>query len=128
MSLVIGKPCGRIDGTVKVTGEASYAADLTLPGMLYGKVLGSPYAHARIIKVHLEQARMLPGVKAAITGRDFPFLHGECMIITPFLAIDKARYIGEPVVAVAAESLAIAEEALRLVEVEYEELPAVLDP
>ncbi len=112
MSGVIGKPFERIDGLVKVTGQASYTADLTFPGMLHGRVLGSPYAHARIKAVNLERARKLPGVRAVITGRDFPYLHGECIINIPFLAIDTVRYIGEPVVAVAADDLEIADEAL----------------
>lgn len=128
MNSSIGTPCLRVDGLVKVTGQASYTADLSLPGMLHGKVLGSPYAHARIKAVRLEKARSLPGVQAVITGRDFPFLHGECIINIPFLAIDKVRYLGEPVVAVAADDLEIADQALELVEIDYEELPAVFDP
>jgi CO/xanthine dehydrogenase Mo-binding subunit len=128
MSSTIGEPFLRIDGAVKATGQALFTADLSLTGMLHGKVLGSPCAHARIKAVNLEKAKSLPGVKAVITGKDFPFLHGECIINIPFLAIDKVRYIGEPVVAVAAEDPAIAEQALELVEIEYEELPAVFDP
>ncbi len=128
MSAVIGKPLFRIDGSVKVTGQATYVADLSLSGMLHGKVLRSPYAHARIKGINLEKARSLVGIKMVITGRDFPFLHGEGIVNIPFLAADKVRYIGEPVVAVAAEDLTIAEEALDLVEIEYEELPAVFDP
>ncbi|MFB3886477.1 MAG: xanthine dehydrogenase family protein molybdopterin-binding subunit [Thermodesulfobacteriota bacterium] len=128
MSFRVGDPVVRVDGLAKVTGQASYAADLSMPGMLYGKVLGSPYPHAKIKAVRLEKARELPGVRAVAAGRDFPYLHGECIIDIPFLAIDKVRYVGEPVVAVAAEDLATAERALGLVEVEYEELPAVFDP
>ena len=128
MSVAVGDPCVRIDGLAKATGQASYIDDLSLPGMLYGKMLGSPYAHARIKAVHLETARRLPGVQAVVTGRDFPYLHGEAIINIPFLAIDKVRYVGEPVVAVAAVDLATAQEALQLVEVKYEELPPVFDP
>ena len=127
MSLKIGDPVVRVDSAAKVTGQAAYAADLSFAGMLYGKVLGSPFAHARIKRVSTEKARALPGVRAVVTGKDFPHLHGECIINIPFLAMDKVRYIGEPVVAVAAEDIATAEYALRLVEVEYEELPAVFD-
>ncbi len=128
MGSFIGERLTRIDGIVKASGHAVYAADLTLTGMLYGKVLGSPHAHARIKAVNLDKARSLPGVRAVITGRDFPFLHGECIINIPFLAIDKVRYVGEPVAAVAAESPEIADAALALVEIVYEELPAVFDP
>src|SRR4030042_5889355 len=127
MSCKVGDPVVRVDGLAKVTGQASYAADLSMPAMLHGMVLGSPYAHAKIKTVRLERARGLPGVRAVVTGKDFPSLHAECIIDIPFLAIDKVRYVGEPVVAVAAEDLATAEKALDLVEVEYEELPAIFD-
>jgi carbon-monoxide dehydrogenase large subunit len=128
MSDTIGESWARVDGMVKVTGQASYTADLSLPGMLYGKVLGSPHAHAKIKRVNLEKAKGVPGVHAVITGKDFPYLHGECIINIPFLAIDKVRYVGEPVVAVAVEDWTTAEKVLELVEVEYEELPAIFDP
>ena len=128
MNSSVGTPCLRVDGIAKVTGQAAFAADLSLPGMLHGKVLGSCHAHARITSVRLEKARCLPGVQAVITGRDFPFLHGECIINIPFLAIDKVRYLGEPVVAVAAYDEETADRALELVEIDYEELPAVFDP
>lgn len=127
MGCKVGDSLVRIDGSVKVTGQASYAADLQLPGMLYGKILGSPHAHARIKNVNLEKAKKSAGVRAIMTGRDFPYLHGECIINIPFLAIDKVRYVGEPVAAVAAEDLVSAEEALAKVQIEYEELPAVFD-
>ena len=128
MFFKVGDPLVRVDSVAKVTGQASYAADLSFPGMLHGKALGSPCAHARIKRVNTEKASALPGVRAVVSGRDFPYLHGECIINIPFLAIDKVRYIGEPVVAVAAEDIATAERALDLVEVEYEELPTVFDP
>ncbi len=128
MGSIIGEPLTRIDGIVKVAGHAVYAADLTLAGMLYGKVLGSPHACARITAVNLDRARRLPGVRAVMSGRDFPFLHGECIINIPFLAIDTVRYRGEPVAAVAAESPDIADAAIAQVEITYEELPAVFDP
>jgi len=128
MSDIVGKPLMRIDGWAKATGQALYVADLVFPGMLVGKFLGSTCAHGRIKKINLEKAKRVKGVKAIITGRDFPYLHGECIINIPFLAIDKVRYVGEPVVAVAAEDEEAAKEALSLVEVEYEELPAVFDP
>jgi CO/xanthine dehydrogenase Mo-binding subunit len=128
MSHVVGTSCIRVDSTAKVSGQACYIDDLRLPGMLYGKVLRSTHAHAKIKAVRSEKARQLPGVRAVVAGRDFPYLHGECIINIPFLAIEKVRYIGEPVAAVAAEDPAIAEQALDLVEIEYELLPAVFDP
>ena len=131
---VVGKPLPRIDGRVKATGEAKFTDDFALPGMLYGKVLRSPYPHARIVNIDTSKAKALPGVKSVITGNDtgvvrFSFLDtprypaDQCP-----LAIEKARYIGEEVAAVAATSEDIAEKALTLIEIEYEELPAVFDP
>jgi carbon-monoxide dehydrogenase large subunit len=128
MNHSVGQPWVRVDGSVKATGQAIYIDDVTLPGMLYGKFLGSPYAHARIKSINVERAKALPGVRAVVTGKDFPFLHGEAIINIPFLAIEKVRYVGDPVVAVAAEDWDTAEQALELVEIEYEELPAVFDP
>ncbi len=128
MGKSVGQAWVRVDGSVKATGQAIYIDDVTMPGMLYGKFLGSPYAHARIKSINLERAKALPGVRALVTGKDFPFLHGEAIINIPFLAIDKVRYVGDPVVAVAADDWDTAEAALELVEVEYEELPAVFDP
>lgn len=110
------------------SGEGQYAGDLVLPHMLYGKVLRSPYAHARILNIDTSQAERLPGVKAVVTGKEIlPRRFG------PFadeygLAIEKARYIGEPVAAVAAVDEDTAMEALELIKVEYEPLPAVFDP
>ena len=128
MNRIIGDSWIRVDTAVKVTGQASFSADLSLKGMLYGQALRSPYAHAKIRAIHIEKAKALPGVRAVVTGKDFPYLHGEAIINIPFLAIDTVRYVGEPVVAVAALDLSIAEQALELVEVEYDELPAVFDP
>lgn len=128
MGCKVGDSSERIDGSAKAVGQATYTADLSFSGILYGKFLGSPHAHAKIRSVNLEKAKRLPSVKAAIKGRDFPYLHGESMVNIPFLAIDRVRYVGEPVVAIAAENLAAAQEALDSVEVEYEELPAVFDP
>lgn len=127
---VIGQPVPRVDGRVKVTGEAKYAADLALPGMLWCKVLRSPYAHARILRIDTSRAERLLGVKGVITGKDFggyrwgwiPQTRDE----TP-LAVDKVRYVGEGVAAVAAINEDAAEEATELIEVEYEKLPGVFD-
>lgn len=125
----IGQPIGHVEGPAKVTGRAQYAADVSLPGMLWGKCLRSPFPHARILVVDVTQARQLPGVHAVLTGADLPDTRlGRFLLDMPILARDQVRFVGEKVVAVAAESLDIAEEALMLVDVQYEELPAVFDP
>lgn len=125
---VVGKPVTRVDAEEKVTGEAVYGYDLVLPNMLYGKVLFSPRPHARIKRIVTEQAGRYPGVHAVITGKDAPWTHGESIKDKPFLAQGKVRYIGEPVAAVAAENEDAAEAAVRLIEVEYEDLPAYVSP
>jgi carbon-monoxide dehydrogenase large subunit len=125
---LVGNSPIRLDAKSKVTGRAVYIEDIQLRGMLYGKVLRSTYAHARILSIDTSRAEKLPGVKGVVTGADLPFLHGEALMDKPLLARDKVRYLGEGVVAVAALDEAIAEEALELIEVNYEELPAVFDP
>lgn len=131
---VVGKDLPRIDGIVKATGKAEFAADITLPGMLVGKILRSPFPHAKILHVDISKAERLPGVKAVVTGKDHPG-HGFGTVpnYKPFLdnqmlQRDKVRYIGDGVAAVAAIDEDTAMEALRLVEVDYEVLPAVFDP
>ncbi|ATW27161.1 xanthine dehydrogenase family protein molybdopterin-binding subunit [Candidatus Formimonas warabiya] len=125
----VGKPIVRVDAAEKVTGTAIFGPDVVLSGMLYGKILRSPYAHAKIKSIDASRAWELWGVRAIVTGDDFPgILGGEAMKDLPFLAQGKVRYVGDPVVAVAAESLEIAEEAIKLIQVEYEEIPAVFDP
>jgi CO/xanthine dehydrogenase Mo-binding subunit len=127
---VVGKPLPRIDGKVKVTGAATYADDLILPGMLHGRMLRSPYAHARILNIDTSKAEKLPGVRAVVTGKDFPGILIGFMreyADRPPIAIDKVRHYGEAVAAVAAIDEDIAEEALDLIEVDYEELPPVLN-
>ena len=130
----IGKRLPRIDGSVKATGEARFTVDMVLPGMLHGKILRSPYPHAKILHVDTSSAGALPGVKAVITGNDTGIVRFS-FIDTPRypadqcpLAVDKVRFIGEGVAAVAAVSEEIAEEALSLIKVEYQRLPAVFDP
>ncbi len=119
----------RVDGADKVTGRAQYIADLVLPGMLHGAVLRSPYPHARIKRIDTERAKRLPGVRTVITIEDTPkHKWGVFVKDQPPLAWDKVRYVGEEVAAVAAVDLDIAREAIGLIEVEYEELPAVFDP
>jgi CO/xanthine dehydrogenase Mo-binding subunit len=126
---VIGKAVPRIDGADKVTGEAMYSADFTAPGMLWGKCLRSPFAHARIVSIDTTAARELPGVHAVITGADYPdSFYGRTIRDIPVLARDVVRYHGERVAAVVADDEDIAQSALDLIDVEYEELPAVFDP
>jgi CO/xanthine dehydrogenase Mo-binding subunit len=124
---VIGRPEARLDGKEKVTGSALYTVDLELPGMAHGKILRSPYAHARLVRVDGTQAEKLPGVYAVITGNDQRRLRmfGAAYKDQTIVAVDKVRYVGDPVAAVAAIDEATAEEALNLIEVEYEELAAV---
>jgi putative selenate reductase molybdopterin-binding subunit len=124
------EPSERLDGPAKVRGETRYAADLSRPGMLYARVLRSPYPHARIVSIDCRAARALEGVRAVLTGADVP-AHvrvGRNMRDMPLLARDRVRFIGEKVAAVAAESAEIAERALQLIDVKYEQLPAVFDP
>ena len=125
---VIGKPVTRVDVNEKVTGGAVYGYDLVLPNMVYGKTLFSPKAHARIKKINTEKAKRLPGIVAVVTGEDAPWTHGESIKDKPFLAQGKVRYIGEPVAAVAAEDEDIAQAAVKLIEVEYEDLPVYTEP
>jgi len=128
---VIGTPALRtIDGTEKVTGTAHYTADITLPGTLWCKTLKSPYPRARIVRIDTSAAKALPGVHAVITGRDIADagLWGRAVKDVPVIAVDEVRFAGERVAAVAAEDQDIAERALELIDVEYEELPAVLTP
>ena len=136
---VVGTTPLRHDGADKVTGRAQYGADIQLPGLLHGKVLRSPHAHARIRSIDASRALALPGVKAVVTGAELPqpsgkvidmgegdmvnprFLSNNCM------AADKALYKGHPVAAVAATGPHIAEEALSLIDVDYEVLPPVMN-
>jgi CO/xanthine dehydrogenase Mo-binding subunit len=120
---------GRIEGPEKVGGKTVYTADVRLPGMLWGLCLRSPHAHARILRIDTEKAKRVKGVVAILSGDDLlPHRVGLSLQDMPLLARGKVRFIGEKVVAVAAEERDAAEEALSLVDVEYEELPAVFDP
>jgi CO/xanthine dehydrogenase Mo-binding subunit len=127
MTTYVGARVPRVDSVDKVTGRAVYGVDVKVGGMLEGAVLRSPHAHARIASIDAEAARAVPGVEAVVTGRDFPHLFGAAIQDQPYLAIDRVRYAGEAVVAVAATSQAAAQEAIRHIRVEYEKLPAVLD-
>jgi CO/xanthine dehydrogenase Mo-binding subunit len=118
----------RVDGMLKTSGRARYTGDVKLPGMLWARFLFSPYAHARILSIDTTAAKAVPGVHAVLTGDDIGRRHwGRSMADWPVLAYDTVRYVGERVVAVAAETPEAADEAVRLIEVEYEELPAVFD-
>jgi len=128
MKTYVGKPIPRIDALDKVTGRAVYCGDIDLPGMLYGAVLRSPLAHANIVDLETSGAWKVPGVKAVVTGKAFPFTFGTMIKDQPFLAVNRVRYIGDPVVAVAADSEAAAQEAVEKIVVKYDELPAIFDP
>jgi 4-hydroxybenzoyl-CoA reductase subunit alpha len=127
---IIGKPIAMIDAAGKTTGAGKYTDDLSVAGMLYGKILHSPHPHARIKNIDTTRAEKLEGVVAVVTGKDAPNPFG----ILPVghdehaLALDKVRYVGDNVACVAAVSEAIAEKALELIDVDYELLPAYFDP
>jgi CO/xanthine dehydrogenase Mo-binding subunit len=123
----IGKSPARHDSHEKVTGSAAYVGDIFLPGMLYAKFKKSPYAHAKIISIDTSRAKTLPGVRAVITGKDASNKLGIYMVDRSIIAVDKVRYYGEVVAAVAADTLNIAQDAIELIDIVYEELPAVLD-
>jgi 4-hydroxybenzoyl-CoA reductase alpha subunit len=131
---VIGQRVRRVDGPDKVTGSTKYTFDMVLPNMLYGKILRSPYPHAKILNIDTSRAERLIGVKAVVTGKDTPgrkqgiWRRFRELCDEEILCREKVRYIGDPVAAVAAIDEDTAEEALDLIEVEYEPLPAVFDP
>src|SRR5580698_4060901 len=127
---IIGKPTAMIDAAEKTTGGGKYTDDLSVPGMLVGRILHSPYPHARIKRIDTVRAEGLEGVVAVVVGKDAPNPYG----ILPVghdeyaLALDKVRYVGDNVACVAAVDEATADQALELIDVEYELLPAYFDP
>jgi len=128
----IGKTFRRLDYEIKVTGKAQYLADMIVPGMCHGKILRSPYPHARIKRIDTAKALKVPGVVAVLTRDDIlhdagiePY-YGPVFKDQTIVAVEKVRHVGDPVAAVAALTVDAAEEALKLIEIEYEELPAVL--
>ena len=131
---LIGKRLPRVDAKDKVTGKALYTDDMSLPGMLCGTILRSPLPHAKIAAIDFSKALKLPGVKAVVTGGDtakikFGIISRSAKYMDEYpLAVDKVRFIGEEVAAVAAVDADAALEALELIKVEYEKLPAVFDP
>ncbi|HEY1371540.1 MAG TPA: xanthine dehydrogenase family protein molybdopterin-binding subunit, partial [Candidatus Binatia bacterium] len=130
MAETVGQSVPRIDGREKVTGRAVYASDLKLPNMAHGKILRSSYAHAKIVRIDTRRALALPGVVAVLTRENLmsgaPH-YGTYIKDQPIVALDKVRYIGDVVAAVAATDERIADQALAAIEVDYEELPALLD-
>ncbi|MEW6406983.1 MAG: xanthine dehydrogenase family protein molybdopterin-binding subunit, partial [Chloroflexota bacterium] len=124
----VGKPIPKLDAVDKATGRAQYIQDVTLPGMLYGKILYSTYAHARIVKIDTEKAKALPGVRVILTGEDIPPVRMGVYKDNPPLKAGKVRSYRDEVAAVAATSPAIAKEAIDLIEVTYEALPGIFDP
>jgi 4-hydroxybenzoyl-CoA reductase subunit alpha len=127
---VIGKPTAMVDAAEKTTGAGKYTDDLSVPGMLVGKILHSPYPHARIKNIDTRRAEAVEGVVAVVVGKDAPKTYG----ILPVghdeypLALDKVRYVGDNVACVVATSEAIADKALELIDIDYEVLPAYFDP
>src|SRR5437899_13052594 len=127
---IIGKSIAMVDAADKTTGAGKYTDDLFLPGMLVGKILHSPYPHARIKRIDTSRAEKLDGVVAVVIGKDAPTPYG----ILPVghdehaLAVDKVRYMGDNVACVAAIDETTADQALELIDVDYEVLPAYFDP
>jgi 4-hydroxybenzoyl-CoA reductase subunit alpha len=126
---VVGKSMPMLDGPARVSGVAVYTADMVQPGMIYGKILHSTVPHARILRIDTTRARALPGVRAVVVGADFPNRYGILPVghDESALAVDKVRYIGDHVAAVAADTEALAEQALALIDVEYQPLTAWTD-
>jgi xanthine dehydrogenase molybdenum-binding subunit len=126
----VGRPFPRVDAVAKVTGAAKYTDDYAFPGMLYGATLRARFPHARILRIDTSKAKALAGVRAVLTHADVPGSKNHGLIFNdwPVLCYDKVRYVGDAVAIVAAESREIAERALDLIEIEYEELPVVDNP
>ncbi len=123
---IVGQPQPRIDGAARVTGQAHYTYDIRLPGMLYGAILRSPHAHARLLAINTERARALPGVQLILTHENIPEIpwgNGQTRLLDTTLC-----YAGDEVACVVARDPDIARDALELIEVEYQQLPWVLDP
>lgn len=124
----VGTTVPRKDAMEKVTGAAEFIEDRYMGPMLYAKMKKSTVAHGKIVRIDTDKAEKHPGVKAVLTGKDYPNMIGLYLIDRTFLAVDKVRFWGEPVAVVAATSEKAAAEAVELIEVEYEELPGVFDP
>jgi 4-hydroxybenzoyl-CoA reductase alpha subunit len=124
----VRKDVPRVDAVDKATGNAQFTVDLALPHMLFGKLLRSPHPHAKILNIDTRKAERLPGVKGVITGKETPYVFGVSHFDQTPLQTEKVRHVGDAVAAVAAVDLDTAEEALRLIRVDYEPLPAIFDP
>jgi CO/xanthine dehydrogenase Mo-binding subunit len=127
---IAGTSAHRVDGVEKVSGKAVYTSDIRLPGMAHARILRSPVAHAKLVKVDASKAGEIPGVVATLTRddiQDFNYKYGATYKDQSIVAVDKVRYVGDPVAAVLADDEATAERALELIEVEYEELPVIRD-
>ena len=127
----LGTNVSRVDGPAKIRGWAQYTGDIELPGMVYAKVLRSTHPHARLLRVDASKAEKFPGVVAVLTRDDFggqKSTFGSVVKDQGIVATERVRYVGDVISAVAAEERDIAEEAVDLIEVEYEPLPAVFDP
>src|SRR5690349_23291981 len=126
---IIGSSPARIGGVERVVGKGVYGIDLMLKDQLHGAILRSQYAHAKILSVDTSEAKKITGVHAVVTAEDAPNVrYGRSYIDRHILARGKVRFMGDPVAAVAAESLAIARQALKKIKVAYEPLPVVIDP
>lgn len=131
---IVGTSARRVDGVEKVTGTAKFAGDLVVPGMVFGKILRSPFPHARIVSIDAAKAERVAGVSAVLTGKDLSDIRpyfGRSDLLEgppdhPIIALDRVLYAGEPVAAVAAANEEAAEEALSKLQVDYEPLPAVI--
>lgn len=129
-STIVGRSLPRVDALGKLTGKSLYAGDLSFPGMLHLKMLRSDRPHARILRIQVEEAGKYPGVAAVITHRDVPGLNriGGVQKDQPILCDQKVRFVGDPVALVAAETPEAAEAALRLIRIDYEDLPGLFTP
>ena len=127
---VVGKSVPRVDALEKVTGKAKFCSDFKMPNMLWGKILRSPYPHARIVSIDTSKAERLPGVRAVVTGRDAPDKMIGIQLKDQYVLCrdNLVRSVGEAVAAVAAESAEVTEDALKLINITYEVLPTVFDP
>jgi xanthine dehydrogenase molybdenum-binding subunit len=133
---IVGKRLPRVDALEKVTGRGKFVVDMKIPGMLYAMIVRSPYAHAKVLSIKPERAKKLPGVKAILSMEDVPRISYDSScppilneaIRDQYVFDEKVRFVGEGVAAVAATSEDIAEEAIKLIKIEYQELPAVFDP
>src|SRR5213075_294356 len=128
----VGRSVPRLEAWLKVTGRAEYVHNLRLPGMLYGKIFRSSVAHGRIRNIDTSAAKALAGVHSVVTAAEVKIIlpnpfYGPAFHDQPVLAVDKVRYVGEPVAVVLASDPHVAEEAVHLITAEYEELPAVFD-